>query len=86
MSVSEPFANAPAAIVKFAVPLDSVCCAVYAPLERVTVPVGVGCPMAPATVTFTASLCRLVMVPVEGVAVTVGVAVPIGTATATLAD
>ena len=86
MSVSEPFANAPAAIVKDAIPPDSACCAVYVPLVTVTVPVGVDCPVVPATVTLTISLCKLVIVAIVGVAVTVAIAGPIGSATVTLAD
>ena len=76
----------PAAIVKVAIPADSVCWALYVPLERVTVPVGVDDPLAPVTVTVTASLCKLVMLAIDGVAVTVAVAPPIGSATVTPFD
>jgi hypothetical protein len=71
-------------MLKLAVPLESACCALYEPLVRVTLPVGVACPLLPPTVIVTLTLCRLVIVLAEGVTVTVGGIVPIGAATVRL--
>jgi hypothetical protein len=79
--VFAPSLNVPAGTVKLAVPLASDSCALYEPLESVTVPVGVACPLVPDTATVTTSLSRSVMVTADGVTVTVGV-----TATAIKAD
>jgi hypothetical protein len=76
--VSAPTAKAPAGIVKLAAPLASVCCALYVPLARITVPVGVVAPLAPATVIAMLSVCSFVIVAADGVTVTVDVPVPIG--------
>ena len=53
---------------------------------RLTVPVGVACPLPPFTEIVTIMLCRLVIMPAEGVTVTVGAAVPIEGVTVTLDD
>jgi len=47
--VFAPSLNVPAGTVKLAVPLASDSCALYEPLESVTVPVGVACPLVPDT-------------------------------------
>ena len=63
-----------AGTVSIALPLVSVIAAeVYAPLLRITLPVGVGLPLPPATATVTMSVCAVVMLVDAGVTVTVGV-------------
>jgi hypothetical protein len=71
VSVLAPLLNAPAGTVMLAAPAVRVCCALYVPLARVTVPVGVDCPLTPATVMETASDCSLVIVEDAVVTVTV---------------
>jgi hypothetical protein len=76
--------NAPAGILNVAAPPFSVCCALYEPLESVTVPEGGAAPL-PLTVIDTASICSLVMVVNDGATVTVD-ATSGGAVTATETD
>lgn len=69
--MSLPTASEPAEMLMVALPLVSVVAPEeYAPLVRVTEPVGVG---VPATVTVTESVCAVEMLKKAGVTVTVGV-------------
>ena len=72
--MSVPAANELAGMLMVALPALSVVAAeVYVPLVRVTEPVGVGLPLPPLTVTFTANGCVVVMLVGDGVTVNVGV-------------
>jgi hypothetical protein len=80
-----PALSVPAGIVKLAVPLEREFCWLYGPLARVTVPVGVGCPLLPATETVITRLCWSVIV--EAAELTVTVEAPVPTiVTVTVAD
>ena len=78
--------SVPAGTLKDAVPLVSVCWVVNDPLERVTAPVGVADPEAPATVTVKARACRLVIAADAGITVTVEAVSPMACVTVTIAD
>jgi uncharacterized membrane protein len=71
VSVLAPLLNAPAGTEMLAAPAVTACCALYAPLVRAMVPVGVGSPLTPAIVMETASDWLLVIVEDAVVMVTV---------------
>jgi hypothetical protein len=48
-----PLLKLPGAMVKVAIPLDKVCCALYAPLDSEMLPDGVACPFTPDSETVT---------------------------------
>jgi hypothetical protein len=86
VSVSLPVASDPAGILIVAAPPLSVAAgAVYPPPLSVTVPVGVGLPLPPATPRVTVKICVVVMLAADGVTVTVGVTFA-GAVTVTGAD